>query len=163
MKYLPFKNIIYKTKLSSEEVLNRLDKSVTKHFRRSDTVAHEHKLFEGIIDGKSFKIQRIIGYRNSFLPQIIGHIENDRFETRISIRMKPHISILVFMTFYFVFIAIGLVALISYSINSGEIKPFIFLPVGMFLFGYGLIVGGFKYESKKSKKQLLKLFEVIPL
>jgi|GEM_PF-3448503 len=43
--------------------------------------------------------------------------------------------------------------------NDQNFEPVILIPLGMLVFGYVLVTGGFKYESVKSKKYLAQLFE----
>jgi hypothetical protein len=44
--------------------------------------------FEGVVDGGSFDIQRVIHYRNSALPQIRGQIDEQPTGCSISIRIR---------------------------------------------------------------------------
>ncbi|MEN7550521.1 hypothetical protein AAG747_21555 [Rapidithrix thailandica] len=85
MKYLPFENITYKTKLDSEEIQNRITEIIEpeKIFRKTGFWgSSNYKPYEGRVDGTSFTITRIIGYGNSFLPRIKGNIERIFMEQR---------------------------------------------------------------------------------
>ena len=68
MKYLPFENITYKSRLHSEEILKKIDEIIEpkKTFRISGVFGNNnHKPYEGNIVGNSFNITRLINYRNS--------------------------------------------------------------------------------------------------
>jgi hypothetical protein len=162
MKYLPFENITYKTKLDSEEILKRMGNMIEpkKDFRISGIFGNSnHKPYEGSINGNSFNITRIIGYRNSFLPKIKGTIEKDFNETKVNVKMRLHPFVIAFMFIWFGGVGIGCLAVLIFISNSQDFEPMTLIPFGMLIFGYALVTGGFKFESIKSKKYLAELFE----
>ena len=80
MKYLPFENIVYRTKLDSNEIILRLRKNIEPYrmFRLTSLFKNSiHKDYQGSIDGWKFNIIRVIGYKNSFLPRIVGELKED--------------------------------------------------------------------------------------
>jgi hypothetical protein len=159
-KFLPIENIIYKTKLSKEQTIQKLTENIETE-KSFGFGAHNYtysKPYIGRILGNSFEIKRAISYRNSFLPQIKGEIYSEFDGTKIKVNMKPHSLVLVFMTIWFggVFLAcIGT----TYALFTQKFTPFFFIPFGMLLFGIGLLFGAFKTESSTSKKDLLKIFD----
>jgi hypothetical protein len=162
IKYLPFENITYRTKLDSEEIIKRINDSIEakKTFRILGIFGNSnHKPYEGNINGNSFNISRIIGYRNSFLPRIKGEIEKGYGSTSINVKMKLHPFVLAFMCVWCGGVGLGFIAFLNSSIEKETFEPTIFIPFGMLIFGYGLTTVGFKYESIKSKKYLAKLFD----
>jgi len=162
MKYLPFENITYKTKLDSEEIVNKLIEVTEpkKTFRTKGIFGNgNHKPYEGSINGTSFTINRIIGYRNSFLPRINGIIERDSNGTKIKVKMRLHIFVIVFICIWFGGVGIGGIAVLASLFTNESFEPMALIPFGMLLFGYALVTGGFKVESIKSKKYLAQLFE----
>lgn len=118
-----------------------------------------HKPYEGSINGNSFSITRIIGYRNSFLPRINGVIEKDFNGSKINVKMRLHVFVIVFMCIWFGGVGVGCLAVLTPLFNSDTFEPMKLIPFGMLLFGYALVTGGFKYESIKSRKYLAQLFE----
>ena len=162
MKYLPFENITYQTKLDSEEILKRINEIIEpkKTFRMTGIFgSSDHKPYEGSVNGNSFSITRIIGYRNSFLPRIKGSIKKDFGKTVVNVKMRLHPFVLVFMFIWCGGVGLGFLAFLTSSLEKGTFEPAILIPLAMLLFGYGLTTGGFKYESIKSKKYLAELFE----
>ena len=119
----------------------------------------DHKPYAGSINGNSFSITRIIGYRNSFLPRIKGSIKKGVGKTEVNIKMRLHPFVLVFMFVWCGGVGFGFLAFLTSSIGKGTFEPTILIPLAMLLFGYGLTTGGFKYESIKSRKYLAELFE----
>lgn len=161
-KYLPFENIIYRTKLDSEQILMKIGEIIEpkKTFRMTGIFgSSDHKLYEGSVNGNSFKMTRIIGYRNSFLPRIIGIIEKDFNGTKVNVKMRLHPFVTVFMIIWLGGVGIGCLAALTISSQSQNFEPMTLIPLGMLIFGYVLVTGGFKYESIKSKKYLAELFE----
>ena len=162
MKYLPFENITYRTKLDSEQILMKIDEVIEpeKTFRLTGVFGNsDHKSYEGSINGNSFKMTRIISYKNSFLPRIKGTVEKDFNGAKVKVKMRLHPFVIVFMVIWFGGIGIGCLAALTISSTSQNFEPMTLIPVGMLIFGYLLVTGGFKYESIKSKEYLAELFE----
>lgn len=164
MKYLPFENITYETKLDSEEILSRINKIIEpkKTFRMRGVFGNNnHKPYEGSINGNSFSIIRIIGYGNSFLPRIKGNIEKGfgKTKVKVNVKMRLHSFVLIFVFIWCGGVGLAFLAFLTASLEKGTFDPTILIPFGMLLFVYGLATGGFKYESIKSKKYLAQLLE----
>ena len=51
------------------------------------------------------------------------------------------------------------VVFLTQALNNSDSNPAVFIPFGMLLFVYLLTMGGFKFESNKSKKDLQTIFE----
>jgi len=161
MKLLPFENIIYKTNLSESEVIKRLNDSIEpeKTLRINLFGNKSTRPYEGCISKKQFKINRIISYRNSFLPRIKGTIQTDTQGTSIHVKMRLHLTVIIFLTIWCGGVGAGFITFLSYSIFSNEFNPGILGTIGMLIFAYVLTMGGFKFESKKSKSYLSCLFK----
>ena len=164
--FLPFDDLKLLTKLSATEVQHRIE-SITEpqkvfsflYFRNST------KPYEGKFTDHSFEISRIINYRNSFLPVIKGQVSTHLGKTQVAIKMRPNVFVLIFMSLW-----LGSTGLVCLAIIIGATLPFrhqieqVFsegglFPFSLFVFGYALIIIGYKVESRKSKvflKQLLK-------
>ncbi|MDN5477606.1 MAG: hypothetical protein L0G39_11795 [Chryseobacterium sp.] len=154
MKYLPFERIIYRTNLSEQEIITRLSGFVEpKKFGFGRTSSKE---YEGFINNNCFEINRMINYRNSFLPQIKGTIQKGNYGTQIEVTMKLHLFVFVFLLFWCGFV---MFFLISLCLVQQKISVVFLVPVGMLLFVYALTMFGFKTESKESKEFLKKSFE----
>lgn len=157
MKYLPFERITYKTNLSEKEVLTRLSGFVEpKKFGLGRNYIKE---YEGSIHNNSFEISRVIQYRNSFLPQINGKIQNENNETQIQVTMSLHAFVFFFLIVWCSFAMIFFIGVSLRAIREKEISVELFLPLGMFLFVYALTMIGFKSESKQAKEYLRRNFE----
>lgn len=164
MKYLPFENITYRTKLEREEIYKRINEVIEpkKNFRMSGFLgSRNHKPYEGSVNDNSFSITRIIGYSNSFLPRINGTIEKDFNGNKVNVRMRLHVFVFIFILIWFGIVGIACIAVLAlgFKFGSQNFEPMSSIPFSMMIFGYALVIGGFKYESIKSKKFLAQLFE----
>jgi hypothetical protein len=159
-KYLPIENIVYKTKLSKEQTIQKLTDNVEaeKSFGFGANSYTYSKPYIGQIIGNNFDIKRATSYRNSFLPQIKGEIYSEFDGTRIRVNMKPPTFVLIFMTVWFGGVSIACLATISALFTQG-FSPFFLVPFGMLLFGIALLLGAFKTESSTSKKDLMRILE----
>lgn len=172
--FIPLEKYTILTNLSEEEVLLRLRKIIGNPDRRFqfsfmgiDLKKHSNASFdyEGTISDNAFKISRVIRYRNSFLPVIKGTVSSFVNKTEIHISMKMHLVVRIFMIIWLSLTGIpSLIILLATCIaltkfNFQAINPILFLVLGMFLFGYCLMLLAFKAEAKKAKKDLNILWE----
>ncbi|WP_379964307.1 hypothetical protein [Epilithonimonas sp. UC225_85] len=156
LKFLPIENIVFKTKLSKEQVLLRLSENIEA--KKTFGIGNYSKPYIGYITGNNFEIERVINYRNSFLPQIKGNVYSELGGTRINVKMMPVIYVLFFMAIWFGGVIIGCLAMF-FILFTEEFTPFILIPFIMLVFGIGLLYGAFKTESSKSKKDLMRILE----
>jgi hypothetical protein len=156
MIFLPIEKITYKTILKEDEIINRLEDIIEpkKIFRGWLFCNNSTRPYEGEIKNNTFKLQRIIGYRNSFLPKIKGVIYNELGGTIIKVKMRLSVFVIVFICIWTIGMGLGCIAFMTQPLSF-----FTFIPFGLLLFMYALTMGGFKYESRKSKNDLKYLFE----
>ncbi|MFZ1678023.1 MAG: hypothetical protein WAT91_12160 [Saprospiraceae bacterium] len=160
MNILPFKNLSFRSELKPTEIIERMQ-AVTeaeKFIRIPIFNDTETKLYEGEITDQHFSIRRLIKYRNSFLPRIKGEIITESNRTRIEVRMRLHIVIIIFVIFWCTMVGIGCFVFLLLSIRDGKLNPFILVPLMMLIFGYGVTVVAFNYECNKSQKDLEQIF-----
>ena len=93
MAFIPYENINYETELKYQEIVKIINSIIEpKKVIRILSIFNENlKPYEGEI------INRIIKYRNSFIPIIYGTINDDSNLTIINIKMKLHIFVKIFM------------------------------------------------------------------
>jgi len=158
MRFLPFENLVFESILSVKELEDRINLSIEpkKTFR---VPFKNTKPYEGYLFGDTLVINRIINYGNSFLPKIKGEILKANGKTRIKVKMRMHIFVYAFMTFYCCGAGFGFIGMLISSIKENKFESDIFIPLGLLIFGYLLTMFGFKIESEKSKKDLEKMFK----
>ncbi len=150
-------NLIYRTQLSENQVIEKLQDCIApkKDFSLFDRYNNTSngKLYEGKISGKTFEVSRIINYRNSFLPVIMGNITQENNATLIKINMRLHKFVNVFVLIWFVFFAFVVILIMTKEVNfllELYVIPFVVLTI---------FFGAFKFETNKSKKDFQQIFE----
>jgi hypothetical protein len=163
MLFLPFDNFTITTNLNPEQVSEKLSNVIEppKRFRNSGIWAKPpSKLYEGKISGYNFRINKIINYRNSFLPIIEGRICPDIIGCQIKIKMQLHMTVMIFMLFWLGNLLPTALSFIVAMIADNTINPLMGLaPLGMCLFAYILCMSGFNWEAKNAKKFFYELFQ----
>lgn len=155
MLLLPYETIIYRTKLSKQEVLNRLYSAIdtdslwTLNFWKTC----DDKDYFGDIDDDSFSIVRRIRGRNSFLPVILGDITEGDDSTIISVTMRLHIMIMI--VFFAIVSIIAGGAMSAWSSDTGNALPLL----GAIAFIYLLTMVAFTMEKLRSKEDLERILE----
>lgn len=156
MPLLPFQRLEIHSPLPAEEAAERLAAQVEplRWFR----FKHGTCAFEGSVDGSEFRIRRVIGYRNSFLPQIRGTISPTATGSRIDCRLSLHPFVIAFMVIWFgAVIAIG-GAFVFTPTEPGRSPWFRLIPVAMLVFGWILATGPFAFEANRARHLLTELF-----
>lgn len=159
---IPFTRLEFKTYLDAENVRHRLAAEVEPRsiFNRS-IWRRDHRFFAGKVEENGrFQINRVIHYRNSFLPYIYGEITNDLDATRIKLRLHPHPLVMILMpiflgVFFFTFLGTGLM--------SGDLAQnlwVVWAMLGFFFLFYAIIVGFFNFEVNKARRHLEEIFQV---
>lgn len=162
MKFIPFEKITYNSRLSIPEIKERLENEIQPkaNFSFGQKPAATSKKFEGIANGNEFQIQRIISYRNSFLPKIDITLAQDLSGSKaiITFRLLPFVAI--FIGFWLAIVAFAGIALALFS-NTDENLVFAkFIPLIMFVFGYAMTILAFNYEVNKAKEELEKIIQI---
>ena len=163
MRFLPIENVVYKTNLKEDEIIRLLSEYIEpKKIIRFYSLFDSTKPYEGRIIGRNFEIRRIIRYMNSFLPYIKGIIYNDLDGIKIKVKMRPHIFAITFICIwcgYFLhFFIEKLTKYLLHELCYSKVRIDLFASLGMILFVYIFTMFCFKIESRKSKKDLKKIF-----
>lgn len=152
---LLYENFKLVTSLSKDEVRKRIEESTEprKLFRTSFFSSPNHKLYEGEVRGYEFNIRRIIRYRNTFRPVIIGRIVPEKDQTKVHIAMRPSVYGIAFGGF----VIVGLLAMILYYLNDAWNRTFVpgIIGAGILMIFIWLMASlSFRFESRRSRKFL---------
>lgn len=161
MLFLPFESLTITTHLNPDEVRERLFNVIEppKRFRSSGLFSKpSSKPYEGTISGNSFRIHKIINYRNSFLPIIEGKICPETMGCKINIKMNMHIAVILFMFFWIGNLLPVSVGFLLAMLTDASMGIAGLVPLGMCIFGYFLCTLNFKAEARNSKDFLENLF-----
>jgi hypothetical protein len=161
MKFLPYENIIYKTRLRQDEVIRRLAENLEPRKSRNSLFGDRGpaKTYEGEIAGSTFHIQRIIYQRNSWLPVISGVVEKEPDGTVIKLKMQLSIFVIIFSCLWCGGVLIGCVFAACNMFTASGFRPVLLGPFAMLVLFYAMTMIFFKRESIRSKKDLRQLFE----
>lgn len=116
--------------------------------------------FHGTITGNTFRIQRNIQYRNSFLPVIRGRVEPTESGSEIRLKMSLPPWLKAVLAVWFIPFVLVCVAMLCGTGNPKQAP----LPTqirlwGMLLFGILIAVVPFRIEAKKAQEKLESLFK----
>jgi hypothetical protein len=155
MYLIPFLQFVIKSILSADQVREILSGDIDT--RRYLRLSREHPYFEGTIEQNQFKISRIIHYRNSALPVILGEIRDDIDRTTITIRMRLNLIMIVLMLFWLLAVTAVTVGMLTGLITDVEF-PIAFPAITLF-FIYSTSLIFFHWEANKTKKYLKALLK----
>jgi len=160
MNPLHFKKYTFRTQLSSSEVIGRLADNIEpmQNFRTSVFSRNSDKPYEGSISGNSFKLKRLVNFRNKVLPVIKGNISTLPGQTRIDFKMRPGIIILIFLSLCLGIVGLTYLDMLLVKISGLtppfgiQFSPMILIPFGMFIFYCLIALVLFKKECRMSKE-----------
>lgn len=78
---------------------------------------------------------------------------------KIKVKMRLPIFVIVFLCLWCGGVGFICIVLLTQNFGNLNFKLVTLIPIGMLLFAYLLTLGGFKFESNKSKKELQTIFE----
>ena len=159
---LPFERFAIESPLAAAQVVCRLRDATESRRLFSGRPTLGEKTFIGSVTEGEFRITRAISYQNSFLPIVRGRIEQVGEGTRVEISMRLSPLVLAFMCFWLAFAALFFVGFLAASLSRHQLTGFVLIPLGMFVFGSVLTVGGFKLEARRAREQLESLLRAEP-
>ena len=107
--------------------------------------------FEGEVGDRVFDVQRAIGYRNSFLPQIRATLTAVAEGSRVTVTMRLHPLVFVFMLIWLIGTVSAFVLLLIANVRKGGSSHAVFLPAIMLISAWTIVAGGFTYEARKAE------------
>ena len=160
MKLIPSEKIELKTDLSIQEVRDILSENIRpkKKVFLSFTREKETKRFEGTFENDEFKLQRIVVGKKSFAPQIIGKIQEDTEDTKLTMDMKLRLSTILFLIYALGFVSFALIMALIGVFNQDTNPILLIFPFIMLVFIIGLVQYSFSSEKEKSIRDMKEIF-----
>ena len=162
---MPFYRFDFDTHLSEADAIGRVQAMTRPPLGFLEAVKSafsSHKPdsapFIGKVEGRSFRLRRDIRYKNSFLPTIRGEISPGPGGSRVSITMRIHPLVAVFMAVFLSGAGYPLWHSFSSPVPPGAVRTsmiFLFIAVA-------ITAGGFVPEALKAKKMLEESLERNP-
>ncbi|OFZ19107.1 MAG: hypothetical protein A2X94_10180 [Bdellovibrionales bacterium GWB1_55_8] len=158
---LPTRKVVIDCHFGMDEARNRIENSIQpmRSFR-------EHlydingKPFEGTFAHDSFKVTRVIRYRNSFLPVITGRLEWTGEACRLSLNMTLRPFVRAFMLIWLGAAFFGCVE-VTYAVISAQasFSAELAIPYGILIFGFLLMRFAFRPEANKASQYFQELLQ----
>ncbi|MDY6782255.1 MAG: hypothetical protein SW833_06835 [Cyanobacteriota bacterium] len=156
MKLLPHDTFTLETLDLPPVVRDRLAARVEPYKAVRWGFSHNHAPYQGRISDEGFEIQRIIHYRNSFLPRIRGKFEPLASGTAVRISMGLHPLVTGFLAFWYLTWYSAIVPLALTGAMPGETA---LLFVGMPILTGITFWGAFWYEAGRSRRDLTQYIQ----
>ncbi|WP_420632349.1 hypothetical protein [Candidatus Leptofilum sp.] len=148
--FLPYEKFEIKTRLGAVAVRQKLMEIVEPRKVRWGW-SRNHLPFEGEVEIKTFRISRVINYRNSFLPILDGEIYNDLDATKLVITAHLHLLVMIFWPT----MGFGLMVAMFITNEFWQLWQFVLLAVGVL--GAPTLI--FHWELNKAKRLLEEQFK----
>jgi len=161
-----YEKIIFRTKLTEEQVASKLT-DIIEFEQQYDYRGHYYnatvKPYIGTLQDNSFTIERVmkiaICYLNPYRPVIKGNIYKEGIWTKVSVMMKLSDLTIIFMTVFLTMASFIFISGIIILLIAEEKSPFLIVLFGLQLSIFIFPNRAFRFESEKSKKDLLKVLE----
>ena len=160
MPLLPYKSYELVSDKTPSEIEAAMRSAVEP--RRSFGSGPGTRPFEGEVGDRTFDVQRAIGYKNSFLPQVHGDIVAVPGGSRIAVRMRLRLFILVFMIIWMGGLGAACLLIVISEFRQGGSPSTALGPACMFTFGWFLAAAGFSYEARIAEPLLASIMTARP-
>jgi hypothetical protein len=123
----------------------------------------EEPWYGGEASEEAFCLQRLISYRNSFLPEISGEVVPVAGGSVVDLRLRLTNGVLLFMSTWLLAVGFLLLATLGReyaaaqagaSFSWGALGPLWFM-----VFGYGLMTSGFWWEARLARRHISALLQ----
>ncbi len=157
MAWLPYERVVLRTRLSADEVLQRLRASV-EPTRCLQWPYAAHKPFGGKVTDNRFELRRTLGSRTRPLPTVKGYVRAEAAGTVLEATLVASPATLLFVGVWLTFVLIGTLLTLFQTIFRGE-SPALAQLAGMFLWGYLLMQGTYWIGTRTVKRFLGELVD----
>ncbi len=153
---LPWRRYEILTHMQPAEALEAISRVTGSRGSILHPVRRRTSDFEGAVGPDGFEINRVIRYRNSFLPMIAGRLAPAPGGTLVTISMRPWWFAMLFWLFWMTFVAAFLAAMLLAKTAQNR-SVGILVGAGMLVFGYLICSAGFGLEARWAKQMLEKV------
>lgn len=160
----PSRKLIYRSELQKEAIIQKLEENLEprKIFSLKNILAgRDRKLFEGTIKGDTFNINRIIFYRNAFLPRIKGQVEKNYAGSKIQVKFHLHFAIKIFLVVWYSVtgLASGVIFASFFKQNQDAFRIEALIPFGMLVIVYLISYWSFRGEANRAQEELGQIWQ----
>jgi hypothetical protein len=159
MRLTPFRRFVIETDVPPDAVLSILADLMEEPRLWRNPFARDRRPYQGRVEGSSFSMSRIILHRNSFLPLVTGAVEPRGAGALVRVRMRPYRVVLAFMTVWLGLAGWMVLKLTFDMLTRQALEPEPLIPLGLFVFGYLMLMVGFASEATNTTELLLRLLK----
>jgi hypothetical protein len=156
---IPYKHISIATSLGIDEAVTLISNSISPRGSWFQWPAKGGKEFEGKVSSEGFTINRVIRYRNSFLPIMYGRFTPTDNGVRVIIHMTMHPLVIGFSILWCAGVASWSLVSIGSWIATGNLDQVGLIPLAMLALFYLMTFFGFGFEANKAERFVTRLFE----
>jgi hypothetical protein len=156
---LPFRKFEFSTPMSVAHATRVLQEIVEPPRKWGWRTSAKRGFFEGKVAGSRFKINRIAGYQNSFLPIIEGNFRRDGLKTIVTLNMRLVWPVIPFWIGIIAFLAWSSVNVDSVVAGSFGVRVAV---IAMTAFIYFVATVPFAIEARIATQRLLQLLRPVP-
>lgn len=154
MNLFPYDSETFVSTLSKEEVLGHLNRVTQEvNFLDQRTLAKGDKVFNGIVGKRGFRISKIVGRADTFLPLILGNVESTARGSIIFINYRLFPGALFFLGFW----SIILIAFSAFYLFILPNYGYAMLCISLALINYLTAMFFFNRQVKQSRKVFYQL------
>lgn len=155
------KSIVFRTDLPLSSLRERIKTVISADAPRVNLSGRSSPVpYTGNFDADGFElVKRVYGQRAAFYPIIRGKIGGDGNGNRVEVQLRLKRVLVWFLAFWCTVLTIGIVKVGWQMVGRAEFSPGIIVLFGLMLFGYGIIVLGFKIECGRTKQDLEEIFQ----
>jgi hypothetical protein len=149
---LPYQTRVFDSALQVDQARARLQEAVEPLSTPRSTPSG--RTFEGVVDGNTFRIHRIVRGRNSFRAELHGRIEaTPAGRARVVVSFRLHPLVMVFMAAWLAIVFNLVVIAIQEAAATGESR-FLWHTGAMFTLGLLMPLIFFPLEARKAARFL---------
>jgi hypothetical protein len=153
---LPFQTRVFDSTLQVDQVRARLQDAVKPLSWPRGTPTE--RAFEGVVEGDTFRIHRIVRGRNSFRPELHGRIETSPTgRARVVVCFRLHPLVMVFVAAWLVIVFNLVLIALEEAAATGE-RQFVWHTGAMFTLGLLMPLVFFPPEARKAARFLEEVF-----
>lgn len=149
MNLLPYHSETLVSALSKEEVLGQLIRVTAEvNYLDQRTRGDKKVLFNGMVGQKGFQISNVVDRGNTFIPLVIGQLEETHRGSIIFLKYKLFPGAVFFLAFW----SIILVGFVFYFFGIAQNFNFGAICLALAILNYGLAIYFFNRQVKASRK-----------
>jgi hypothetical protein len=155
VKWWPHHRFEIQSALAPTAALDALKAHVEarRMFRVGLPSSKNDKRFQGVVGADSFEITRVIGYRNSFLPQVSGKIRGAGSRSVVDVEMALFAPVIILLIVIMAMLLL-MVGAVAFEADVMGLLSLVLLPA----LAYGAVLWAFWFEAEKQERALREIF-----